>query len=398
MITSTDSVNLRPRAANSRAVASTAGADSAPGRWRVVITSLGAGGSELLPLLGHVTRVPVRQLAAVLYRAPAILAENLPRTEAEQMSDLLRTTGLETAVLSEHEHFEPGTDDHEVAIVVDDVAKMTAVLAQVVSVLGVDIPTARRLACATPAVLLANVSLATVEALRGRFQPLGVELDACRPAEGRFDIYVGHCHELARQAVLRIAEQAGIAVANRSAPPASRYTHLAENVEWRRADAFWEGARRCSAPVRVLNRAYQRFEVCLEAAPLAAPMLDFVAGLIGVSAPMAARLIAQLPVLIRRNLRYAEMHALLDRIAALGGRASATLVALEEYSVELSKMGDPEATAGALRYAGGLSADAAQKAVRPRSSWSGGPYTNVQARWLRAELQRAGTEARILRR
>jgi len=372
------------------------------GHWRVVITSPGAAGSELMSLLARVIRAPARELAALLYRAPSILAVNLSRADAEQMCDLLRSAGLETAVQGGDEAFQPGSDDHEVAIVVDDVAKMTAVLEQIISVLGVDLATARRLACATPAVLLANVSLATVEALRRRFQPLGVELDACRPAQGRFDIYVGRCHELARQAVLRVAEQTGIAVPNpvskRPGPAASGYTLLAENVEWRRAEAFWEGTRRCSAPVRALNRAYQRFDVCLEAAPAQAPMLDFVARLIGAPAPVAARLIAQLPVCIRRNLRRAEMQALLEQIAALGGRASATLVALEAYSVELGKKGEPVAVARVLQYAGGLSADAAQKATRARASWSGGPYTNVQARWLRAELQRAGTEARILLR
>lgn len=364
----------------------------------MAVTSLGAGSSELLPLLGHVTRVPLRQLAAMLYRAPAILADNLSRAAAEQMSDVLRAAGLETAVLAEDEAFEPGSDDHEAAIVVDDVAKMTEVLAQVVSVLGVDMPTARRLACATPAVLLANVSLATVEALRRRFQPLGVGLDVCRPTAGRFDIYVGRCSELARQAVLRVAEHAGISVSNHAVPTASGHTLLAENVEWRPAEAFWEGARRSSAPVRVLNRAYQRFDICLDAAPAAAPMLEFVANLIGAPVPVAARLIAQLPVVIRRNLRYAEMKPLLERVAALGGRAGATLVALQEYSVALGKMGDPAAAVRVLQYAGGLSAEAAQKAARARPSWSGGPYTSVQARWLRAELQRTGTEARILRR
>lgn len=398
MRTSATPVDLGLVAAGSRAAASTAGVDATPERWRVAIAALGGGGAALLPLLGSVTGAPLRQLAAALYRAPSILAENLSRAQAEQMSDLLRAAGLETAVLGEDEPFEQGTDEHEVAIVVDDVAKMTAVLEQVMSVLGVDLPTARRLACAMPAVLLANVSLATVEALRRRFQPLGVELEACRPALGRFDIYVGRCNELARQSVLRVAEQAGIAVSSRTGPAAGGYALLAEKVEWRRADAFWEGARRCPAPVRVLNRAYQRFDVCLEAAPAEPPMLDFVASLIGASAPVAARLVAQLPVFIRRNLRHAEAHALLERIAALGGRASASLVGLEDYDVALGRTGDPAAVVRALQYAGGLSADAAQRAARARPSWSGGPYTNVQARWLRAELQRVGTEARILRR
>jgi hypothetical protein len=364
----------------------------------VVINSPGAAGSELIPVLARVTQAPPRELAALLYRAPSILAGNLSRADAQQLCDLLRSAGLETAVQDGNEAFQPGSDDHEVAIVVDDVAKMTAVLAQVVAVLGVDLPTARRLACANPAVLLAKVSLATVEALRRRFQPLGVELDACCPAQDRFDIYVGRCHELARQAVVRAAEQAGIAISNRAVPTAAGHTLLAENVEWRRAEAFWEGVRRCSAPVRVLNRAYQRFDVCLDAAPAAAPMLDFVASVIGAPVAVAERLVARLPVIIRRNLRHAETQALLERIAALGGRASATLVALEEYSVELDKMGDPAAAVSVLRYAGGLSAEAAQKAARARPPWSGGPYTSVQARWLRAELQRAGTAARILRR
>ena len=85
---------------------------------------------------------------------------------------------------------------------------------------------------------------------------------------------------------------------------------------------------------------------------------------------------------------------LLDR-TRLGARASAHVLALQSFRVQLARVGNADSTVRLLEVLGGIDAAEARAVVRAMGTVNR-PTTAHHARWLQHELQRVGTEVRML--
>jgi hypothetical protein len=369
------------------------------GDWRIIVDSIGEADASLLAALKRASPLPESHLATLLYQAPSVLAVGLAREAAEAVNEVLTRAGLESRVATAEESFEAGDAQHELALSVPKIELMPELLRLVMRVLGVDPPTARKMLCASPTVLLGRLSAASAGALSRRIGALGVKVIVSRTDQALYDIFLGECSAAERQRALQAlsnlrVELASVAKDGAEAPASPL---LAEGLPKTEADRLWQVMRRTSLPVRVINRDFQSFDLILEKAPAMAEMVDFLVATSGMPERVAHKVLRRLPMVTHSGLNFEEMGSRLATIYRLDGRATAHLLALQAFDLELVKLGELRPSVLAVQGITGIGEDEAHSALREERCIAG-PLTPPQARWLRWELGRLGTETMMVMR
>jgi len=367
--------------------AADAAASSACAR-RIVVRSVGTASAGIVGALRHALPFPEEHLAACVYRAPAELIGPIDDGVARPLAEALASVGLVVDVLDFDEAFTPGGPDYDVALVIRRFDGLADVAQEIAAFLGVTPERARQMLCACPAELIGNVSANTVEAIRQRFEPLGVSVHASRRESAVFDIF---CPESQRDEVRRIV---------REATPLSEHGDsqlvgcIAAGFDRQTAERIWQRVRSASIPLRILNRDFQRFDVRLDHAADTQETMAFLVESAGMPDRIARRIPARTPIFTHHNVQRQEALDLLDRIARLGGRATAHVLALQSFHLQLARVGNVDSTVRLLEVLAGVDAAEARAAVRSMGTVNR-PTTAHQARWLQHELKRVGTEVRM---
>jgi|JI6StandDraft_1071083.scaffolds.fasta_scaffold00477_16 hypothetical protein len=369
------------------------------GPARLVVTSIGAAGVTLIRSLRHVLPLADADIAALLFQAPSELLAGLEHRQAEGIAQLLRETGLECAVLDAGEPLDEGSGDHEVALSVRDVAHIPAVLVEVVRLLGVDVATARALICGSPAVLLGGISIATVNALRARFDALGADLDASRSEDARFDLYLGDCPAAIRhRAIDRLRAAIGPLELSAPAPSGPSGTSgplVVLGLDHATAARVWRELRQSDVPARIVNREFSRYDVLLHAATDNDDLRRHLTARAGMPAAVVPRVLARLPVVIHRGLRHAALESVTDELARAGAAIVVEPLAFQRFNLTLGEVREPRPLVPVICAIAGMDEAATVTALRGRPARLAGMFPPLQARWLQHELRRAGVDARL---
>jgi ribosomal protein L7/L12 len=363
---------------------------------RLVIQSIGTASFSIIAALRQVSTLTEQELAERLFRAPAELFAGVPRPTAEKAAEVLRGAGLEVDVLANEAPFTPGDKTHDIALLPTDFSRMPEVVREVIHLLGVDARTARQMVCTSPTILVGAVSSATVEAIRRRFAPLGVELAVSRPAESSYDVVVGPCAPSVRARLLETLEGAGVPVLR----PAGGGMHdtplVAAGLDKAAAQRIWNELGRKNPALRILDRAFERFDVRLDACPLDA--VKELVTVTGMPEKVALKVLERLPVIVQQNLTYEEARESLAKLAALGATAVDELRTLQTFSMVVETAPDRPKAAQRIRALLDLKADEADALLRGLPNRIEGPLSLPLARWLQAELKAAGATTKLVRR
>jgi hypothetical protein len=359
---------------------------------RIIVNSIGEAGANLIPVLKKILPLAENRIAALLYQAPSELISNLPTQTAKDISKELSSAGLDCEVVDEKYDFMPGESEYEVALVIQDFARMNEILEQIMIFLGVNIETARKIVCTSPTVLIGNVSENTVKALQHRFQPIGVELDVSRPAHSLFDIYLGNCQPVTRQHVLRMLEE--IQVPYMDQVPADQPL-LAAGLSKEQADQVWDQVKRTSYPVRLVNREFQRFDLSLDEAPDSPEMVEYLMVSTGMPETIAKKVLHNTPMILQQNIRFQDLVEQLETISGLGGRGTGHLLVFQTFSIKIEHVGDQKTSASLLKFIGTYSDKQTLEALSGVQIMDK-PLTHQQAHWLQAELKKVNTKATLI--
>lgn len=361
------------------------------GPARLVVRSIGSAGVTLIRSLRHVLPCSDADIAALLFQAPSVLLAGLERAQAEGIARLLGETGLDCSVLDPDAVITEGMGDHEVALSVRDVAHIPGVLVEVVRLLGVDVATARSLICSSPAVLLGGISIATVEALRARFDALGADLDASRSADARFDLFLGDGPAAIRD---RAIDRLRAAVGPLPAAPASGPL-VVSGLDHATAARVWRELRQSDVPARIVNREFSRYDVVLQAAADNEALRRHLTVRAGMPAAVVPRVLGKLPVVIHRGLRHAALEMVVAELAEAGAAAIVEPLAFQRFNIALGEVREPRPLVPVITAIAGMDEVATLTALRARPARLAGLFPPLQARWLQHELRRAGVEARL---
>lgn len=362
---------------------------------RVVIRSVGTAAAGVVSALRQALPFSEERLAACIYRAPAELLGHLDQTTAEALAQALMTMGLEAETLGPSETFTPGGPDYDVALAIQGTDRLLEATREIATFLGVPFMQARQILCACPTELIGKVSANTVAAIRRRLERLGIAVDVSRREGAVFDLFVGECPPPQQAEVQRCLREAGVPTGDSGEAGDAPRPRVLAGLREPEAKACYERLKGCDAPIRIVNRDFQRFDVRLEEARDTPAMVEFLMESTGMPEAVAKKVPARTPIVIHHNLPYRETQEALARIAGLGGRASAHLLALKNVRLQLAKVGDPDSTARLLEVLGGIEPERAREMVRVRGVLDH-RATVPQARWLQHELRRVGTDARMV--
>ena len=172
---------------------------------RIVVRSVGTARAGIVGRRTTHLPFPEERLAACVDQAPAELIGPIDDDVAGPVAEALTRVGLVVDVLGVDEPFMPGGPDYDVALVIRRFDRLVDVAEEIAAFLGVNAERARQMLCACPAELIGKVSANTVEAIRRRFEPLGVSVHASRRESAVFDIF---CPESHRDEARRIVREA----------------------------------------------------------------------------------------------------------------------------------------------------------------------------------------------
>jgi hypothetical protein len=267
------------------------------------------------------------------------------------------------------------------------------------SFLGTDLAGALKLIFGAPPVLVSRVSAATVAVLRRRFAPLGVEVLASATATARFDLYGAAGAGTGDRRALDVLARLEVPIARGAPVTVGRWRRLAEDLGAEVALAAWRQLRRYDLPVRILDRAFQRFDVRLDAAVPngTAPAVErLLVGEAGVPESAVARILARLPVVVMHDVSRERCAAIRAALVAAGARVTVLPVDLQELVIVLTAAPDADRAARTLSGLIGVPEAEARRALERLPLRVDGPFGPLQARWLRGALGDAGIAAHMV--
>ena len=358
-----------------------------PGDQRLVVRSIGRAPLSIHRPLVPLTGLSASEVVGRLYRAPSVLLDGVDGALAEQLSTILQDGGLDTAVEPQGLPFAPGEGDRDVALHLRDPSRLRAVAAEIAVFLGCDLATAARTLCSSPALLVGQVSAATVAALEARLGPLDVELDVSLASTAIYDLFLAEEAAGSRAIVV-----ASLRALGHPALPAGPM--VASGLPRAAADHLWKELHH-RLPIRLVDQSFERFDVRLERAP-ATPALEAVlVELTGMPARVAKKIPTKLPIVLLESVRREAAHAALAALAEVGAQASANLLTFQTLGLVVEQVADAGRVTGLLGALLELPEPEVSAGLR-RLPWTiSGPYTSAQARWLRAELGELGVQSRL---
>jgi len=359
------------------------------GEARLVLESVGTADAAALRAIRQLVPGAIQDAARLVYQAPSELRSGLRPDAAAEMQGLLERLGFRVSVRDSDAAFHAGVGQFEIALVVRDMNVIGAFIAEAASFLGTDLPTARRLVCRSPAVLVSRVSEATVAVVRDRFGRLGVEVDVSRSSLARYCAVIAADNPAVRRAVLSVVQD----IASDAVVIETTAALIVENFSFDAAEACWERLRRTGARVSICNRDFERYDVSLDEAPNTPAVRELLVGA-GVPARLIDRVLRNVPVIVQRHVSHAEMQTLLDRAAGAGALASALPHSFQRFAIILRSIKDAANAARLLVTLGDMSEGAAASAVATVNTPIGN-FPRTTALWLQHLLATQGCDAAI---
>ena len=359
------------------------------GESRLVLESVGTADAVALRAIRQLVPGAIAEAARLVYQAPSELRTGLQPDAAAEMQRLLEGLGFCVSVSHSDAAFAPGVGEFEIALVVRDVKSIPAVIAETAAFLGTDLPTARRLVCRSPAVLVSHVSDATVGAVRRRFGRLAVDIDISRPRDARYYAVIAVDNAAVRRIVIDIVR----AIAADATVVESDAALVVENLAFEAAEVLWERLRRTGARAQLCNRDLERYDVSLNQAPDTPAVRELLVGC-GVPLRLVDRVLGNLPLVVQQSVAHAEMQTLLDRAAAVGAVATALPYSFQRFALVLRSFSDPPGIARVLVTLGEMpEAAAADAMTTPNVPF--GSFTRTTALWLQHLLATQGCDVGI---
>lgn len=353
---------------------------------RITVRALHRGTAGIVRALAPHFDIPPAEIAARLFRAPAVLAGGLSPELARGLAEALREAGLDVIVEPDEALPPDSGPTYDIALYLRDAGRFREVCQELASVLGCPLGEAAAALCATPPTVLGGVSQATVEALRQRFAPLGAEVDASQPAKALYDVfYVGE--DAGGLATVRAV--LGALSVEVGAPPlvASGLTHTQAQHVWR--DLASRGL------VRVVDQAYQRFDLSLLQAPATPAFAELLVRETGMPAALVPRVLARLPVVVHEGLRRGELAERTAVLESAGARVAAQLVSFRSFRLRVEEAREAAPVGELLSAVLGMPAGEVRTALSRLPHTFASPLGDTRARWLLAELRARGARASL---
>ena len=170
---------------------------------------------------------------------------------------------------------------------------------------------------------------------------------------------------------------------------------VATDLDRATAEQIWDRFGRKNPSLRILDRAFERFDIRLDACPRTA--IPELIAITGMPEKIALKVLERLPVIVQQGLTFEEARQSISRLLLVGAKAVDELATLQTFSMAITAIHDRARTAQVIRALLDLKEDAADALLRALPAQIEGPLSLPHARWLQAELKAAGATAKLIR-
>ena len=123
------------------------------------------------------------------------------------------------------------------------------------------------------------------------------------------------------------------------------------------------------------------------------PAVVMVVRAVGMPERITHKALARMPFTLAENVRGETMASLLREASEVGAHATAVLLSLQTFSMDVAAGGDRAAARPWVQAIAGR--DAADQIAIGNPVRVAGPLTKLQARWLQQELRACGVTAQL---
>lgn len=363
------------------------------GTSTVVVDSIGSADLRSLHAVALTAGLDAETLAKQVLQAPVIVASGLSEAAAMRIARQLSEAGAECGILVEGGTVQVGSPDLDVALVLHEFDRMSAVVAALSNFLDVPRTRAQQLLCQVPAVVLQGVSATVVQPLRRRFEPLGASIDVSQRYAARYEILV-RCSANDRRVAELVAHQMGLRTARADGPEPQLLTG---GLTFDQATELLAELSSTTLPVRKLSRDHIRYDVRLDKIEFTEKSYQFLAEMLDEDIRTVTRLAKRLPTVTHRNVTFADTAQFLRCLSAIGGRATPQMLPTKAYSLDVEPAPDPARAKHVLVHVGRVRPEDADR-IAHHGGRVDGPLTNTAAYWLCDALHRAGVRSHLFGR
>jgi hypothetical protein len=281
------------------------------GGYSIVVRSIGRASPAVCQQIGAVLSLPAAAIIKRIYQAPAVLMEGLNHEDGCEIRHVLDEAGLVVDLEPEPVDLGSARALFDIAVHIQDIAEFTQVGARLAEFLGCQPEQAERLLETPPGVVLGDVSEATVQALTQRLDGLGANVIPADKQQSVYDLFLLDADPAVRSAMLRDLRASGEACDDSAHAVILRsLSHDAAAAIWRRYQS--------TGSLRVINRAFEQWDIVLEACDGSDASLDALSATAGIPREVCPTLMRHLPLVVEESVSNAALQKRL-RMYANGG-------------------------------------------------------------------------------
>ena len=282
------------------------GSNAASPEVRVEVLSPGNSDLRGLAAVAQGLSLPVSDIAARIWRAPAVLLDRVDRSTAERFVAILATVGLHARVADPAAPI-PDPPLFDLAVQVTDPGRVGEVVEALSAALGLEPVQAYELLATPPGSILGGVGEASSLVLDERLGP-GARILRSPSGQGPYDLYVEPGTRLPASVLREYPEFAARAVEG--------YVPL--GLEHGEAETLWIQLK-SHAGARLIPRALVRFEVVLSRPVTPNPArIALLEAAFGIPRALAPRMLAIAPLSLTDDLTFDDARAAVDRSRRVG--------------------------------------------------------------------------------
>ncbi|WP_157735865.1 hypothetical protein [Granulosicoccus antarcticus] len=275
--------------------------------------------------LQHVRAGSDDELARLLFQAPSVLVDQIATEAGTQLVDVLSEGGIDVELQPITAPFEPGCGEFDIAVFVEDPSALPLAVNELAHLLGVGAEHAVQLLSGQPPIVMGNVSSATVNALTERVSEQPISVVSSRTVKAVYDVYMTpDTGATVRHRVVGRLRGLGLNVDDPAVPTADEGM-VVLGLDAEQAREIWNAVGRRTSGVKIVDRAFQRYDILLEALDPSAEAMATLVELTGMPASLAPKVFANLPIVVAQNQTHGEMTSAMQALGAVGAVAVSEL-------------------------------------------------------------------------
>ncbi len=296
--------------------------------YSVVIQSIGRASLASAAAVAKGLGIRAADVVQCLYRAPAILVDQIEERVAAHLATLLGSMGFHADALPSAAAPPKDCELFDVALYMQDANRLGEAAERYAEFTGLPQADAVKMLLQPPGLALGSVSRATVSALADAMGDC-VELVSSSQTHGLFDVFLADCPAVVKKRLLDDLSAAGI-------PVIADTGLIASGINRNQLEPLWQRHKTNSA-LRIVHQDFLRFDVTLlpTSHPLTTAQKDALAHWVNIPHELTEEVAQAAPVALLESVAQRDLKPILEGFAQVDLPVRADLITFQVLGLKI---------------------------------------------------------------